>query len=164
MGRRTVKFLVAALALGFSAWVMAQQNTTSSPSQDRPKAAPTRTAEITIRGCVSGGKRYTFMQASTGAIFALTGKTDRFAPIQGKLIEITASEFAPHGKSGELPRLRVNNLHVIADRCPIQGRAASTTLNQPSANQGQPATNQYPSTTPYTDPGTESQTPPNRTK
>jgi hypothetical protein len=151
-----VKFLVGALALWLSAWAMAQQDTPSAQRQGRFGSAATRTAEITIRGCVSGAKRYTFMQASTGAIFALTG-TNRFAPIRGKLVEITANEFAPQGKSGELPKLQVNTLRVIADECPIQARAASTTATLPSADQGQ---GQLAATEPYADPGTVSQTPP----
>jgi hypothetical protein len=159
--RRTVKFLVAALALSLSPWATAQQDTTSAQSQGQVGATATRTAEITIRGCVSGGKRYTFMQASTGAIFALTG-TNRFAPIRGKLVQITANESAPEGKSGELPNLQVNNLRVIAGKCPIQARAASATATLPSADQGQgqlAATS--PATERYADPGTVSQTPPN---
>jgi hypothetical protein len=158
MGRITAKFLVVALAMWFPARSMAQQGTTSSPSQDHPSPAPTRTAEITIRGCVAGGKRYSFIQASTGAMFALTGKTDRFAPVRGKLIEITADEFAPQGKSNEFPTLRVNNLRVIADKCPIQARPAPRRVIPSSAYQGPPAS---PNTTPYADPGTVSQTPPN---
>jgi hypothetical protein len=154
---RTVKFFMAALALSLSAWATVQQDTTSAQSQGRVGATAIRTAEITIRGCVSGGKRYTFMQANTGAIFALSG-TNRFAPIRGKLVEITADEFAPQGKSGELPNLQVNHLRVIAGKCPIQARSASTTA-LPSADQGQlPATS--PATEPYADPGTVSQTPP----
>ncbi len=159
MDGRTVKFLVAAVALSLSAWAMAEQDRTSAQSQGRVGATATRTAEITIRGCVSGGKRYTFMQASTGAIFALTG-TSRFAPIRGKLVEIRANEFAPQGKSGELPNLQVNNLRVIAGKCPIQAGAASTTATLPSADQGQLAATS-PATEPYADPGTVSQTPPN---
>jgi len=159
MDGRTVKFLVAAVALSLSAWAMAEQDTTSAQSQGRVGATATRTAEITIRGCVSGGKRYTFMQASTGAIFALTG-TSRFAPIRGKLVEISANEFAPQGKSGELPNLQVNDLRVIAGKCPIQAGAASTTATLLSADQGQLAATS-PATEPYADPGTVSQTPPN---
>lgn len=100
------------------------------------------------------------MQASTRAIFALTG-TNRFAPIQGKLVEITANELAPQGKSGELPDLQVNNLRVSAGKCPIQARAASTTATLPSADQGQgQLAVTSPATEPYADPGTVSQVPP----
>src|SRR5215472_6271163 len=115
MGKRIARFLVATLALWFSEWALARQNTASSPSQAHPNAVPARTAEITIRGCVSGAKRYTFMQASTGTIFVLTGKTDRFAPVRGKLVEVTANELAPpQNKSNGLPQLSVNKMRVVA--------------------------------------------------
>src|SRR6202035_3060837 len=121
--------------------------------QDHPNANNTRTAEIKIRGCVSGGKRYTFMQASTEAMFELTGDKDRFSSARGKLVEIRANELAPHG-SDNRPKLRVNNLRVIADKCPIQARAASR-LKPPSANEGPPAAAESPDTAPYADPGTQ---------
>ena len=158
MIRRAGTFLIAATGLLSTVLVMAQQNTTPAPSRDH-SAAPTQTAEITIRGCVSGQTRYTFMQSSTGAMFALTGESSRFAPVRGKLVEITADELAPQDHSRELPKLRVRNLHVLADKCPIQARAASRT-KIPSANQGHPAA-ESPATAPYADPGTQSQTPPN---
>ncbi len=173
--RRTVRF-AALLLLCFSASALAQQNTTSASSSSSPHATPNRNAEITIRGCVSGGKRYTFVQASTGAMFALTeetteetskettGKTtrqtDRFARVQGKLIEVTANEFPPQGKSNELPKLQVKRLRVIANKCPAVHRTTSTGTSPCLANQkpNVPATS--PSTKPYVDPGTETQTPP----
>ena len=93
MVRRTVNLTFLVLALVFS--TAAQQATTSAPSPDHSNANSTRTAEIKIRGCINGGKRYTFMQASTEAIFELTGDNDRFASARGKLVEITANELAP---------------------------------------------------------------------
>jgi hypothetical protein len=158
MVRRAGIFLMVAAGLVSSVLVLAQQDTTPQ-TQGRSAAIPTRTAEITIRGCVTGRKRYTFMQASTGAMFALTGETSRFVPVRGKLVEITANEFAPRGNSGELPKLRVRNLQIIADKCPIQARAASR-VKVPSANEFPPAA-ESPATAPYADPGTESQSPPN---
>jgi hypothetical protein len=152
----------AALAL-FSTTAMARQQTTSSaPSQNQAGADQSRTAEITIRGCISGGKRYSFMQASTGAMFALTKEqADRFAPVRGKLIEITADEFAPQPKSDELPKLKVNTLHIVADKCPIQARAASRPAIPSAADQGPPSSASSPDTTPHRDPSTVDQTPPN---
>lgn len=151
----------AALAL-LSTPAIAQQTTSSAPSQTQQNADRSRTAEITIRGCVSGGERYTFMQASTGAMFALTKEqTDRFAPVRGKLIEITANEFAPQPKSYELPKLKVNTLHIVADKCPIQARAASRPAIPSAADQGPPASASSPDTTPHRDPSTVDQTPPN---
>lgn len=121
--------------------------------------------------CERGGKRYTFVQASTGAMFALTeetnkettgktaGQTDRFARVKGKLIEVTANEFPPRGKANELPKLQVKRLRVIANKCPAIHRTASTgTPCLADQKPNVPATS--PSTKPYVDPGTETQTPP----
>src|SRR5690349_15028327 len=83
-------------------------------------------AEITIRGCVSGENRYTLMQASTGAAFALAGDTGRLSSVRGKLIEVRGTEYAPQGNSGELPKLNVKSFRLVADQCPIQPRAEST--------------------------------------
>lgn len=127
------KLALAGLALWFSAQAgfsqQAQQTTPSQPTQSSKASDHTTngpTAEITIRGCVNGDKRYTFMQANTGAVFSLAEEpTDRFAPVRGKFIEITANEFAPQPNSNELPRLNVKTLNVVADKCPIQARAAT---------------------------------------
>lgn len=161
MVRKIARFLVATLALCFSAWAMPQQNTGSSLSQDHPNAAPIRTAEITIRGCVSGAKRYTFMQASTGAMFVLTGKTDRFAAVRGKLVEVTANELAPpQNKSNGLPGLSINRMRVVGDKCPVQAHPEPSMPSSAWTNT-QPATATSPATRPYADPGTVSQRPPN---
>jgi hypothetical protein len=148
MRRKTFAFSLMPVLFWFAASATAQQNT--APSN--------RTAEVTVRGCVTGGERYTFMQASTGAIFQLQGQKGRFAPVQGKLIEITANEFAPRDNS-ELPILRVNNLRIVADKCPIHAHPESKAGNAAPANR--PSTRENPATTPYTDPGTATQAPPN---
>lgn len=159
MIRTTANSTLLALTLVFSTAAIAQQGITSTPSQDHPNANNTRTAEIKISGCINGGKRYTFMQASTEAMFALIGDNSGFDSARGKLVEITANELAPQG-SDNLPKLRVNNLRVLADKCPIQARAASRP-KPPSANEGPPAASESPDTAPYADPGTQTQTPPN---
>ena len=69
MRQRAIQ-LFALLGISLSPFAVGQQPTTPSPAD--------RTAEISVRGCVSGEKRYTFMQASTGAEFELVGETDRF--------------------------------------------------------------------------------------
>ncbi len=150
MHERAIALVVFCFA--FAGLITAQQ----------PASSTTRNAnaDITVRGCVSGATRYTFMQASTGAVFALSGNTDRLADVQGKLVEVTASESAPQPKSGELPVLRIRDLHVISDKCPIQARAASGRANAPPAGQHSP-TPKSPATVPYADPGTATQTPPN---
>lgn len=155
MAQPKLSLFAAALALLLSPFALTQEKSTAAQSQ--PETSPT--AEITIRGCVTGGQRYTFMQASTGAIFSLTGDTGRFAPVTGKLIEITANERAPQPNGSELPELQVNTLHVVAEKCPIEAHK-ETTANSPARARGQqPATS--PATEPYVDPGTASQTPPN---
>jgi hypothetical protein len=138
--------------LAFAGLITAQQ----------PASSTTRNAnaEITVRGCVSGATRYTFMQASTGAVFALTGNTDHLAQVRGKLVEVTANESAPQPKSGGLPVLRIRDLHVISEKCPIQARAASRATKASPAGQHSP-TPKSPATVPYVDPGTATQTPPN---
>ncbi len=153
----TVRFLLAALAMSCSTPSIAQQNTT--PIASGPAASPAPTANITIRGCVSGGKRYTFMQAGTGAIFELAGETSRIARVQGKLIEINATELAPQGKSDELPTLRVNTLRVVTNKCPIQARGPSK-VHASAPDEGQPPP-RSPATEPYGEPGAERQIPPN---
>ncbi|MFZ0291985.1 MAG: hypothetical protein WAL52_00155 [Candidatus Sulfotelmatobacter sp.] len=160
MARRMTKFLVATLTLGFSAMVVAQQN---SATQERPNVAPAApNAEITIRGCVSGDKRYTFMQASTGEMFDLTGSTDRFAAVRGKLIEVTANEFAPsQNKPNGLPKLSVNKMQVVADKCPVQAHPEPSKPNSAWTNPQPPPPATSPATRPYADPGTVNQTPPN---
>lgn len=159
MARRTATFIVATLTLGFSAGVVAQQN---SSTREHPNVAQARNAEITIRGCVSGEKRYTFMQASTGEMFDLTGSTDRFVPVRGKLVEVTANEFAPsQNKSNGLPKLSVNKMRVVADKCPVQAHPEPTKPTSAWTNPQPPPPAASPATRPYADPGTVSQKAPN---
>ena len=146
MDKAKIIVVVTALALGLSLSAAAQQDATSASSSAHPSETPTRTAEITIRGCISGGKRYTFMQASTGEMFALAGKADRFASARGKLIEITANEFAPEAKSDQLPELRVNILRVIADKCPIQAHPEPRMPNPAATSPGPPPPASSPAT------------------
>jgi TolA-binding protein len=132
----------------------------STLAQPQASSPATRTAEISIRGCVSGEKRYTFMQASTGAVFSLTGDSARFASLRGKFSEVRGTEYAPQQpNSSALPELRIKDIRVIADQCPIQPGAAPTRAAGPSS-QG-PRTSPSPATAPYADPGTATQNPPN---
>jgi hypothetical protein len=163
MGRTMVTLLVATATIALCVSALAanpQDPTSSTPPQDHSKADSSTTAEITLRGCVSGGKRFTFMQASTGAMFELTGKTDRVVSSQGKLVEISATEFAAGGESDELPKLQVHYLRVVADKCPIQARPPSANQTRPSTGQHPPGPEPSPSTRPYADPGTVNQAPP----
>lgn len=157
----TTHITIAAALFFFSTLTMAQKATNA--------------AQITIRGCVMGTQRYTFMQASTGAEYDLatpdaaeahaskggSGKAVDFSSLRGKLIEITGNEYAPmSGKNAStLPTLAVEKARVIADQCPIH--PGSVSRANASKNRT-PATAKSPATPPpYVDPGTESQTPPN---
>lgn len=164
MHRTIARFLIA-LAIAFyfclSMWAVNQQQAAASTQQNHSNKASSATAEITIRGCVSGGNRFTFMQTNTRAAFDLIGKTDPLVPVQGKLIEITATEFAGGGRPDELPKLQVHNLRVIADKCPIQAQPPSANRTPAPAPQNPPGPAQSPSTRPYADPGTVNQSPPN---
>ncbi|HEY1659491.1 MAG TPA: hypothetical protein VGG14_14150 [Candidatus Sulfotelmatobacter sp.] len=169
MSSTVCKVVLAAFTLWFLAQAgfseqAQQQKTSSQPAQSSQAATDhttnSRTAEITVRGCVNGDKRYTFMQANTGAIFALTEEpSDRFAPVRGKFIEITANEFAPQPNSNELPRLNVKTLNVVAEKCPITARAAARPKIDNGSRQAPPTAS--PDATQHVDPGTVNQTPPN---
>jgi hypothetical protein len=152
------RITIAAIVLFAAMFAMAQEQKTTNASQ------------ITIRGCIMGSQRYTFMQASTGAEYDLTeapaskdasGGGPDFSSLRGKLIELTGNEYAPEsGKnSNELPTLSVSKARVIADQCPIH--PGSVSRANASRNRA-PATAKSPATPPpYVDPGTETQTPPN---
>jgi hypothetical protein len=127
-------------------------------AQQQANGAGSRTAQIRILGCIAGEKRYTFMQASTGAEFALTGDSQQFASARGKFSEITGSEYAPDPNSRELPQLRVKSVRVIADQCPIHAGGAPTTAAPTSEA---PRSRPSPATAPYAEPGGSSRTPPN---
>lgn len=156
--RRTFPGLVvAAFLICFSPWAMSQQNKTSGPQHN---SSADSAKHLTIQGCISGEKRYTFMQTGTGAMFALTGDTARFVSVQGKLVEVTAAEFPSGGKANELPELQVNHLRVVAEKCPIQAEAPSAEPKPAQGNQHPAGPEKSPSTEPYTDAGTENQKPP----
>jgi hypothetical protein len=149
--------------LCFAGLAFAQHDAPAQPQDPTKTASATPTADVTIRGCISGGQRFTLMQADTGDIYALSGNTSKFASVQGKLIEISATEFSPQAKTGDLPRLEVsdsqaNNVRVIADKCPIHAHPEPSAAPI-SPHQQHPQTS--PSDRPYTDPGTAKQTPPN---
>jgi hypothetical protein len=151
MRQRTIQ-LFALLGISLSPFAVGQQPTTPSPAD--------RTAEISVRGCVSGEKRYTFMQASTGAEFELVGETDRFSPVRGKLIEITGTEYAPRENTNDIPKLRVKKFQVLADKCPIQPGVGSGRATTERTGQGSRST-RSPATVPYSDAGDGTRTPPN---
>ena len=115
-GRLTAKFLVAISTLRFSVAVVAQQN---SWTQEYPSVGPARNAEINIRGCVSGEKRYTFMQASTGEIFDLTGiRLSKAAQRAGLLFCMVGTQSSKEGDLGEVrPRGQSFRLRRTGQLC-----------------------------------------------
>jgi hypothetical protein len=123
---------VAALVLSLSPWLFAQQATSA--------------AQITLRGCVMGAQRYTFMQASTGAEYNITesniakqssSEVPDFSSLCGKLIEITGNEYAPNaGQNSALPTLSVNKVRIIADQCPIHPGSESRAANIAQSRSG----------------------------
>ena len=146
------RIALAGVLAGCSVMLFAQQ-----PGAQNNSATQTNAKQLTIQGCVTGGARYTFMQAGTGAIFELEGDPGQLAPAQGKLSEVTAREVPP--KSGELPRLEVTGLRIVAARCPIQAEARPAGASTSTANPPSPVP-KSPATTPYASPGAPNQTPP----
>lgn len=141
--------LVSAVLLFWSAGGSAQQaQNSNAPSAEVKKNPQTEARDLTIQGCVTGQERYTFMQASTGAMFGLVGPDSEFAAARGKLAEITGRELPPRPKtpSGELPQLRVTHVWIIADRCPVQARGARewNRTQPPPVPEASPATPRYP--------------------
>jgi hypothetical protein len=143
-----VSTLLTVLLL-WSAGATAQQaQNNSAPPAPVKNNSQTEARDLTIQGCVTGQERYTFMQTSTGAMFGLVGPGSEFAAARGKLAEITGRELPPkpNAPSGELPRLQVKNLQIVAERCPVQPRGARTSeRTQPQAVPApSPATPRYP--------------------
>ncbi len=130
-------------------------------AQSNAQSRTATNAEVTIRGCISGGQRFTFMQAGTGAMFSLIGQTGRFVPLEGKLVDVSGSELPPPTGSSDLPRLKVTQTKIVDNKCPIQAEARPATANQAAPNRRQPGNAAVPQTSPYTDPGTVTQRPPN---
>jgi len=157
------RLYVLAIILSSSTIAFAQHNQSAQPQDPTKNAPATPTADITVRGCISGGERYTFMQADTGEIYSLSGNTGRLVPMLGKLVEINAREFSPQPNTDDLPRLEISDpqitdARIIADKCPIHPHP------EPSATPVSPAhqpPQSSPSDRPYTDPGTTNQAPPN---
>jgi len=133
----------------------------AAQSSPPPAARTARNAEVTIRGCIDGGQRFTFMQAGTGAMFSLIGQTGRFVPLEGKLVEITGSELPPPAGSSEFPQLQVTQTKIVDNKCPIQAEPRPATANQSTPNRRQPGNAATSQTSPYTDPGTVNQRPQN---
>lgn len=93
---RSLLLLVMSLAV-----TAAAQNQPSKATGAQSQPEKTKSADITIRGCITGGQRYTLAQLSTGAMFALRGDRSQLAPLQGKVAEVHATELPPDQHSAQ---------------------------------------------------------------
>ena len=137
------------------------QQTTRTRLTAMPADLPSPSASnLTIKGCVNGEKNtFTLFQVSTGASFdLLKGKTD-FNRFRGNLVVVKANEFAPTRRNGlkSLPQLKVSDLRVVAEQCPVQGRGRPASRAVSTAVQGQPPS---PATPRYQRNGDTEQRPP----
>lgn len=154
----TRNFVLVAILL--STAIFAQQQ------GDIPQQNPNTSSasNITLRGCVNGGERYTFIESDTGSMFNIVGNTDPIADMRGKFAEVTARELPPDRNSagGAFPQLEIQKAKVISDVCPIKSKApkqnAAPGQNAPTANSS-PSTG--PESTPYSPAGAPNQRPPN---
>jgi hypothetical protein len=109
--------LVSAVLLFCSAGGSAQQaQNSNAPSAAVQKNPQTEARDLTIQGCVTGQERYTFMQASTGAMFGLVGPDSEFAAARGKLAEITGRELPPKAED-PFGRTAATTGYARADYC-----------------------------------------------
>ncbi len=115
----------AALFCGivFTSWMAFSQQAKQTP---KATSLPDVTAShITVKGCIQGTRQghFTLLQVSTGAEFEILGDTNDFKRSSGKLVVVKANELAPTAKRGmrSLPHLKISNLRVVANQCPIQG-------------------------------------------
>ncbi|HZQ69067.1 MAG TPA: hypothetical protein VFA68_11165 [Terriglobales bacterium] len=153
------KALSLPLTLALSTIAFAQQNGTIPQQNPNTSSA----SSITLRGCINGGERFTFIESDTGSMFNIVGNTNPLAGLTGKLAEVTAREFPPDQKSaaGSFPQLEIKEARVISDVCPVKSKApkpnAAPDTTSPTARSPQ---NAGPETTPYANPGAPNQTPP----
>lgn len=128
---------------------------TSDPSPQSANAHGTNARHLTVRGCVTGDQRYSLTQASTGTGFSLEGDPGQLTSAKGKLVEVTGREIPPDAASGPLPKLLVEDVKIIDEKCP-QGAPASR--RSASSTSAAPPTGKAPS--PYSNTGAPDQTPP----
>ena len=163
----SVPLLSWCLAVCLSVPAGAQQAPGAQTVQPAAKAPVSANAgPITIRGCVSGGaEAYTLAQSGTGTVFKLQGDSRHFESLRGKQVEVRAREFPPARNAGltELPRLAVDEVRVIGDRCPVQakGKPAERRSTIPPKNRSNTRSTHPNAATPrYQPPGAPDQTAP----
>jgi hypothetical protein len=138
--------LITVVVLMGASLMSAQDNSRTAESNDTSQRSDTQdvsASKLTIQGCLQGSEtRFTLLQSSTGASFALEGNDQEFRAASGKVVEVNGTELAPAAKTGaqSLPRLRVRELKVVENQCPTSevGDGAATSNRQPSGGPTQP--------------------------
>jgi hypothetical protein len=150
-------WMVFALGVGLS---QTPSGSSAANAKGAPGNAQKPSARIVVNGCINGAaSRYTLMQRSTGAVFALLGPGAQLEQARSKLVEVRGEELPPAGGAGlkDLPRLKVSSVRVLSDKCPIE-----TEMRRPAGKATSNGTGNPPSaaTPEYGAPGAVNQTPP----
>ena len=154
-----MKILSLSATILMSTFVLAQQN------GDIPQQNPNTSSasHITLRGCINGGERFTFIESDTGSMFNIVGNTDSVAPLTGKFAEVIARELPParNSAAGPFPQIEIQQAKLISEVCPVKSKAPkpnqAPNSSTPTTRSSQPA---LPETTPYAGSGAPNQTPP----
>ena len=155
---------VSLVAGAMSVTAIAQTGSGSAATKSTP------TGPITMQGCINGGQRgYTFIQTSTGTMFALPNASDKLDRYRGKLVNITGTETPPAATAGskDLPQFAPDTVKQIGD-CPLNSAGktdrpygAPLTTPPPSPRSASQQPNSPGASTPeYASPGAPNQTPP----
>src|SRR5690349_17799325 len=108
-------WIVFALGVGLS---QNPSGSSAANAEGTPGNAQKPSARIVVNGCINGAAtRYTLMQRSTGAVFALLGRGTQLEEARNKLVEVRGEELPPTGAAGlkDLPRLKVSSVRVLSD-------------------------------------------------
>lgn len=142
-----------------STMAFAQQNNGDIPQQNPNTSSA---SHITLRGCVNGGERYTFIESDTGSMFNIVGDTQAVAPLSGKFAEVTARELPPAPKSaaGPFPQIEIQQAKVLSEVCPVKSKVPKPNQAPQPSTPTRSSQTPLPETTPYSAPGAPNQTPP----
>lgn len=154
-----IRHLTLLLTIVLSTIAFAQQNNGDIPQQNPNTSSA---SHLTLRGCVNGGERYTFIESDTGSMFNIVGNTDTVAPLTGKFAEVTARELPPARNSataGPFPQIEIQQAKVLSDVCPIKSKVPKPNT-RPNSSPSRSTKSALPESTPYTPPGARNQTPP----
>jgi hypothetical protein len=155
-----IRLVTLSLTIVLSTMVIAQENNGDIPQQNPNTSSA---SHLTLRGCVNGGERYTFIESDTGSMFNIVGNTDSIASLTGKFAEVTARELPPARNSasaGSFPQIEIKEAKVLSDVCPIKSKAPKPDTRHSSSPTSRSSNSAVPETTPYSAPGAPNQTPP----